>query len=227
MRRARLVLAFLALALSFLAAQSESALKASFEGQRVRVRQDLPASSDGLDVHIFPSGQIRPDWDSCSKRLRDFGAALREGDTVLVTKLKIKGGTLEFQLGGGGYGTFGDMTDPTVTYDPMPESKRERELARLLETETDRHRLRAIQDELDALRHERERENHRRRERARIETDRRAEEIRIRRQEGGSRINLRFEGKVPVARITPDVLRELLGKFLEFSAEPESSSFRY
>jgi hypothetical protein len=51
---------------------------------------------------------------------------VRRGDQVLVTKVKVKKDLIEFQLGGGGYGTFGDDASPHVNVPLAAKTQREK-----------------------------------------------------------------------------------------------------
>src|SRR5918997_625232 len=107
----------------------EAALRAAFEGKTVTVKVDMPATSQGVDV--FPLDGMPVDFREVAQRLKDNGTALKIGQQVMVTKVLVKKNShIEFQLGGGGYGTFGDwMTSPTVTTPTSAsETKEEREL---------------------------------------------------------------------------------------------------
>ena len=102
------VLAFLGLtSTSLLPAQDEAQLRRAFEGKRMTVKIDMPASQEGVDV--FP-GSSRPiDFPKLSGRLKKYGVAIRDGESAMITKVKAKGDLVEIQLGGGGYGTSGDV----------------------------------------------------------------------------------------------------------------------
>lgn len=88
-------------------AQDERRLKQVFEGKRVTVLIDMPATSQGVD--LFP-GSSRPlDYQKYASRLKDNGTAIKEGERSIITKIRVKDDLIEIQLGGGGYGTFGDI----------------------------------------------------------------------------------------------------------------------
>jgi hypothetical protein len=92
---------------TLLAAQDEAQLRRAFEGKRMTVKIDMPASQEGVDV--FP-GSSRPiDFPKLSGRLKKSGVAIKEGESAMITKVKVKGNLVEIQLGGGGYGTSGDV----------------------------------------------------------------------------------------------------------------------
>ena len=85
---------------------AEAELQRAFEGKMVRVRLDMPATSMGVDIK--PQAQKPLDFNSYSARVKGNGVALRRGEEVMVTKVKLTPKLIEFQLGGGGYGTFSD-----------------------------------------------------------------------------------------------------------------------
>jgi hypothetical protein len=216
----RLVVAFAAVALvmAVLAvpagAQNEGALKTFFEGKRVVSRIDLPGTSDGVDVKADSDGQI--DSRQYGDRLKTYGTALRAGDLAVVTLVKVKKDVIEFQLSGGGYGTFGDDTSTSVSIPGVEKSSREKELERLLKDEKDDRDRRELEREQNDLRDRRERENRR------IEAERVAaraikqEQIAERRLHGGSRFNIRYADAVP-RDIGPEGVMVALAKYLDFS----------
>ena len=94
-------------------AQSEPELRDFFEGKSVVVKLDMPATQEGIDV--FPDARRAIDFAAYSARLKATGIAIRNGDSVLVTRVRVKEKLIEFQLAGGGFGTFGDDTRPAST----------------------------------------------------------------------------------------------------------------
>src|SRR4051812_11694693 len=108
------------------AAQNESALKSYFEGRRVTLRMDMPGTSDGVDVHADARRAV--DFGKYKDDLKRYGTAIRSGDSVTVTLVKEKKDLIEFQLGGGGFGTFGDDTSTSANIPFVEKSSREREL---------------------------------------------------------------------------------------------------
>lgn len=90
-------------------AQDEAHLRQALEGQRVTLAIDMPASTDGVD--IYP-GTSRPvDFQKYGGRLKKYGAAIKSGESALITRVKVRGDHIEIQLDGGGYGSFGDALD--------------------------------------------------------------------------------------------------------------------
>jgi hypothetical protein len=149
--------------------------------------------------------------------LKTYGTSLLEGDRVMITKIKVKDKHIEFQLGGGGYGTFGDETSSSVYVPTAEKSRREKSLERELRDETDERRRRWIRRELDDLRRERERENRENRAEAAIAEEIAKARIQEKRLQGGSRFNIRFDRKVNADDLTPQVIMDALAEYLYFS----------
>jgi hypothetical protein len=197
-----------------MAAQSETALKEYFEGRTVSSKLALPGTENGVDVY---PGSPRPlDYSRYADRLKDFGTAIKAGEPVTITKIKVKSKLIEFQLGGGGYGTFGDETSSNISTAPAEKTKREKNLETELRRETDPAKKRAMKEELDDLKSAREREDARNRSAVAEAQEHRKQNIRQRRLEGGSRFNLRYADQVPPEALTPDAVMAALGQFVDF-----------
>jgi hypothetical protein len=203
-------------------AQNEDALRAFFEGKSVGVKIDMPGTSDGVDVHADSSRAV--DYQQYGNRLEAYGAAIRAGEGATVTLVKVKKDLIEFQLNGGGFGTFSDDTSSSVYIPPADKSKREKDLEKLVKDEQDARKKRDLERELDDLRSRRERENRRiEGERAQAEE---AKKVRIanERLRGGSRFNIRYSDKVP-SGIRPEEVMAALANFVDFSnPDPSASS---
>src|SRR5258708_38019881 len=195
------------------AAQDENALKAAFEGHRVTVRIDMPGTSDGVDVK--PESRRGIDFGDYRENLKRYGTAIHAGDSATVTLIKIKKDLIEFQLGGGGFGTFGDDTSTSVYMPHKDKTAREKDLEKLIKDEPDRERRGRYERELDDLRDRRDRENRRidiEKERAEeIKRDRIAQN----RLRGGSRFNIRSDDRVPAGMRPQDVVAAL-AEFVDF-----------
>ena len=198
-------------------AQTEAALKAHFEGRRVTLRMDMPGDAGGVDVHADARRAV--DYGKYMDALKRYGTAIRAGDTVVVTLVKVKKDLIEFQLGGGGFGTFGDDTNTSANLPLVEKSTREHELEKRIKDEDDRDRRRRLERELDDLRDRRERENRRiMAERERIE-ERKRERIAEERLRGGSRFNLRYDDRVP-AGMRPEDMVAALAEYVDFGGRP-------
>lgn len=218
MRKLVLVSTALALALAApAAAQNEAALKSYFEGRRVTVKMDMPGAADGVDVHADARTAI--DYGRYKDNLKRYGVAVHNGESVPITLIKVKKDLIEFQLGGGGFGTFGDDTSTSVYLPLLDKSDHERDLERRIRNEDDRERRRRLERELDDERDRRERENRRiTAERIRLEEDKRAR-IADERLRGGSRFNIRYEDRVPEGMRPEDVMAAL-GEYVDFGGRP-------
>jgi hypothetical protein len=196
------------------AAQTEQQLRQAFEGKYVYVRMEMPASHRGVDV--YPGRDPAVDFSSYSSRIREFGVALREGDRVLVTAVRVRKKNIEFQLGGGGYGTWGD--DSGSVYVPsVDKSRREKDLEKEIQREKDPERRRRLERERDRLRDERHREERYRDDERRALEAQKKSEIAQKRLDAGSRVNLWLpEEQLKAAAPTPPELQRMLSSVIDF-----------
>ena len=201
------------------AAQDEAALKTYFEGRRVTLRMDMPGTSDGVDVRADARRAI--DFGRYKDDLKRYGTAIRSGDSATVTLIKMKKDLIEFQLGGGGFGTFGDDTSTSVSLPHVDKSSRERDLEKRVKDEDDREKRPRLERDLDDLRDRRDRENRRiDAERVRLEEQKR-ERIAEERLRGGSRFNLRYDDRVP-AGMRPEDVMAALAEYVDFGDRPSA-----
>jgi hypothetical protein len=187
----------------------ESDLRRAFIGKPVLLKLDLPATQKGVDLR-FDKGEVM-NWKEYSDRIKEFGVALRKGDRPNVTALVVKKNIIELQLNGGGFGTMDDMSRTTIQPVPVERSGLERRLERELAREDDPERRERMKRELERERRSRQREEDRRRAEARDATLRRQSELRA---TGGSRINLRWEGRLP-EDLSPQAFSGYLREVLE------------
>jgi hypothetical protein len=213
--RAFLLLLPILAAASPAAAQSEDVLRRFFEGKSVLVKLDMPGTEDGVDVYPGTSSPV--DFPRHAQRVKRYGTAIRRGEEVLITKIKVKKDLIEFQLGGGGYGTFGDETSSDVSVPLQPKTEREKNLEKEIPAITDPAARKKAREELDALRKDRQRADDANRTRAEQAKQIKEANIRQRRLEGGSRFNLRFRPAVPDEAMTPDGVMRALAEYLDFS----------
>jgi len=202
-------------------AQNEAALRAAFEGKQLTVKVDMPATSKGIDV--FPQESAPVNWREVANRMKEYGTALKPGQQVMITKVVVKGDShIEFQLGGGGWGTFGDLmnSSSSVNASQEGESQAEKDLkARIKQAQgpTERKRL---ERELSSMRSERERENSKARAEAAQANEAREANIRVKRAESGSRFNIRFRQGIPPYQLTPQGVVETLAPYAEIAGMP-------
>jgi hypothetical protein len=216
MRQRIAVFALLLCASVSLCAQSEEALREYFEGRTVVLKQDLPASKTGIDVYPDSLSTTNTDY---SRRIKQFGVAMRRNESVPLTSVKVRDKSIELQLGGN-VAPEGTDSSPAASV-AVEKSPRERSLERDIERETDPDMLAKMQQELDALRKQRQREDARLKAAlAQLSTgsgDR-----------GGvatttSRINLVFPNGVPPRALNPDFVRTALRNWIDFPPAERSS----
>ena len=194
-------------------AQNAASLSQFFEGKQVVVKLDMPGTQQGVD--LYPQKDNMLDAKAYGKRMKSFPVALRNGDAVMITMVKVKDKLIEFQLGGGGFGTFGDDTDTSVKFTPAPKSDREKDLESQLANTDDSDQKARIQRELDYLRRQRERDDQRNRAIAEAAARVKQQQVDDSRSKGGSRFNLKYDGKVP-PNITPQDVMAALSQYVSF-----------
>ena len=196
------------------AAQTENDLKNYFEGRHVVIKLDMPATKDG--VNVYPERERAVNYNSYANLLKANGAGVLEGDRILITKIKVKGKNIEFQLGGGGYGTFGDETG-SISVPTASKTQRERDLERWLKDEQDDRRRRQMREELSYLREERQREDNQNRAEAATAEQIAKARVQEKRLQAGSRFNIRFDRKVTERDLTPDAVMNALAQYVDFN----------
>jgi hypothetical protein len=214
MRRLILAAMFVHTVTTAAAAQSEGDLKRYFEGRKVTVSLDMPATKDG--VNVYPQRPQPLDFSDYARRLKQFGIAVEEGDRLMITRIRVKESHIEFQLGGGGYGTFGDETEPVVVSGHVSKSSREKRLENEIRKEANEDRRRRLRNELDELRRERHRDERRLEAESEIATELGKQRIEKRRLQGGSRFNIRFDTMPAENELTPETVIKALSEYVEF-----------
>jgi hypothetical protein len=127
----------------------------------------------------------------------------------------VKDKLVEFQLGGGGYGTFGDDTSTSVYVPTESKSQREKDLEKAIKSETDAARKKRMQNELDDLKREREREDRRNQAAATTAAEEKKQRLAEQRLHAGSRFNIRYQDGVPPG-LTPGGIMATLAEYVEF-----------
>ncbi len=192
----------------------QTALQQYFVGKQVKLRIDMPGTQQGVDLRVERDDAM--DWKSYSNRLKQFGPAIRTRDRATITTIVVKKNLIEFQLDGGGFGTFWDDSSTTVTPYHVDKSSYEKQLERDIRNETDPQRKRDLQRELDRVRSWRDREQRADDRAALIASELKAQQVADKRSRGGSRFNLRWTGSIPQDQLTPDALMKLLDPYIDF-----------
>jgi len=204
-------------------AQTEAVLRQAFEGKVVAVKIDMPATQRGVDV--YPLDPMPIDFREVAQRLKDNSTALRIGQQVMVTKVVVKKNShIEFQLGGGGYGTAGDNTSTDVTVVSQGETKAEKALRDSIKHAPGPTKRKQFEKELASLREERERENARAEAEAKQAQSVMEANLRAKRAESGSRFNVRYRNGIPGDALTPDGLMRALAQYVDFGSTSSVAS---
>ena len=205
------------------AAQNEAALRTAFEGKTVTSRIDMPATSQGIDVNPLDATPVN--FRELAQRLKDNGTAIRIGQQVMITKVVVREWYIEFQLGGGGYGTFGDMLNGSsdVSVVQAGETREEKRLREAIRATSDRNERKRLERELNDRRSERERDNARARADAQQANAARETLLRAKRAESGSRFNVRYKGGFTQDALTPDGVMRALAPYIDFPGAPSAA----
>jgi len=113
---------------------------------------------------------------------------------------------------------------------PAP-TRREKNLEAEVNRETDPVKKRAMREELDDLKREREREDARNRSAVAEAEEHRKENVRQRRVEGGSRFNILYQDQLRSSALTPDAVMSALAQYVDFGdirqqATPQAETTR-
>jgi len=215
----RLLLRAVLLAIAFpalLNAQTGAdAIVSYFSGKQVLVKIDMPGTQKGIDLRFNKPSPM--DWKEYSSRLKQCGAAIRKGDIARVTTVVVKKDMIEFQLDGGGFGTFGDDTNTTVAPTVVPKSDYEKSLEQQIANTDDPDKKAQLQRELDRARTRRDRENAANQRAAQVASQIKAQQVMDKRMQGGSRFNLRWSKSIPEDQLTPDAVMARLSEYIDFS----------
>src|ERR1700678_3576520 len=111
-------------ALPLLNAQDSDALSNYFTGKEVVLKIDMPGTQQGVDLRYNKDNPMN--WKEYANRLKSNGAAIHKGDTARVTAVVVKDDRIEFQLDGGGFGTFLDDSSTTVNPKTVEKSAYEK-----------------------------------------------------------------------------------------------------
>jgi hypothetical protein len=217
-----LIMALCTLPLS--AQNSPSALASYFTGKEVVLKIDMPGTQQGVDLRFNKDNPMN--WKEYSSRLKSNGVAIHKGDTARVTGVVVKDDRIEFQLDGGGFGTFLDDSSTTVAAKSVDKSDYEKQLEREIANTTDDDQRRKLQRDLDRERSRRERQEADNRNAAQVASQIKAQKVAADRLSGGSRFNLRWQGSIPADQKTPDAVMKLLADYVSFGSQPPQHPLR-
>ncbi len=217
------VLITVALSTLPLGAQNDpNSIQSYFTGKEVVLKIDMPGTQQGVDLRY--NKDVPMNWKEYANRLKSNGVAIHKGDTARVTAVVLKDDRIEFQLDGGGFGTFGDDSNATVTAKPLDKSDYEKQLEKQIADTTDEDRKRQLQRDLDRERSRRERQDSDNRNAAQVASQIKAQQIADKRLQGGSRFNLRWSGSIPADQKTPDAVMKLLADYVSFDGPQQAAA---
>jgi hypothetical protein len=205
------VVLFMALCTWPLSAQNQDSLSSYFVGKEVVLKIDMPGTQQGVDLRFNKDTPMN--WKEYSNRLKSAGVAIHKGDTARVTAFVVKNDRIEFQLDGGGFGTFGD--DDKSDY--------EKQLEKQIADTTDDDRRRQLQRDLDRERSRRERQDANNQAAAQVASQIKAQQVADQRLRGGSRFNLRWSGSIPPDQKNPEAMMKLLADYVSFAGPPQQA----
>ena len=190
------------------------AIVSYFSGKQVTVKIDMPGTQKGVDLRFNKPSPM--DWKEYSSRIKQFGIAIHQGQVSRVTTIVIKKDTIEFQLDGGGFGTFGDDTNTTVQPKVVPKSDYEKSLEQQIANTDDPDKKAQLQRELDRERARRQRQDNINQQAAQVASQIKAQQVMDKRLQGGSRFNLRWAKSIPEDQLTPDAVMARLSEYIDF-----------
>jgi flagellar motor protein MotB len=207
-----LAMAFFALSLS--GQKDPNSIADYFTGKEVVLKIDMPGTQQGVDLRY--NKDVPMNWKEYSSRLKSNGVAIPKGATARVTGVVVKDDRIEFQLDGGGFGTFLDDSNTTVAAKSVEKSDYEKQLEKQIANTTDDDKKRSLQRDLDRERARRERQDANNRAAAQVASQIKAQQVADNRMRGGSRFNLRWSGSIPADQKTPQAVMKLLADYVSF-----------
>jgi hypothetical protein len=194
----------------------------SLVGKEVVVKIDMPGTQQGVDLRFNKDNPMN--WKEYSNRLKANGVAIRKGDTARVTGVVVKDDRIEFQLDGGGFGTFFDDSSSTVNPQTVDKSDYEKQLERDIANSTDDDQRRRLQRDLDRERARRQRQEDDNRNAAQVASQIKAQKVADQRLQGGSRFNLRWNGTIPPDQKSPEAVMKLLAAYVSFDGASQAGA---
>jgi hypothetical protein len=203
-----------------LSAQDSDSLSNYFIGKEVVLKIDMPGSQQGVDLSFNKDNPMN--WKQYSSRLKANGVAIRKGDTARITGFVVKNDRIEFQLDGGGFGTFFDDSSTTVNPRSVDKSDYEKQLEREIANTTDEDKRRRLERDLDRERSRRQRQEADNQDAAMVASQIKSQKVADDRLRGGSRFNLRWPGSIPPDQKNPNAVMKLLADYVTFPAAEQA-----
>ncbi len=200
---------------AFAAEANTTSIESYFTGKEVVLKIDMPGSQKGVDLRYNKSTPM--DWKDYGSRIKQYGTAIRKGDSSRITSIVVKKDMIEFQLDGGGFGTFGDDTQTKVDPKVVEKTQYEKDLERQISQTDDPDRKAQLQRDLDREQAKRQKQQVANDRAAQVASQMKADQVAGKRAQGGSRFNLRWSGSIPADELNPDAIMKLLAEYVDFS----------
>ncbi len=188
-------------------------LQQQLTGALVFVKLDMPATSRGLDV--WPDHAAPIDEKQYLDRIKD-GIALHAGETTWVSDVRVTPRSIDVLFGGGGYNYLMDAGAIAAAGHGVKQKTQEQ-----LQLETEIMKSASGNGQgMEAL-------PQRVHERNELERDRltgdRADIPKSAQEAAGSRLCIRFAGKVPAEKLTVAFVLQSLAEYVEFVRAPAAA----
>jgi hypothetical protein len=184
-------------------------LKQFFEHKKVILRIDMPADQSGVD--LTPENSVMADDSVTAKRKKDFGIALKKGDSPSITKVTIGANRIGFQLNGGGY----DLPPRPAPPGPSVESPSEIDLKAKIKVSTGSKRQHYVES-YNYAKAQRMGEHTEKQEKYDADFNYYNSYKQQGRLKKGSRFTLKFS-QIKASSVIPEDLMKWLGDYVDFS----------
>ncbi|CAN5606649.1 hypothetical protein BH10ACI4_BH10ACI4_33640 [soil metagenome] len=202
----------------FSQSEASTSLEKFFEGKEVVMKIDMPGTQKGVDLNY--KKPVPMDWKEYSSRIKSNGIAIHKGEVVRVTKFVVKNDMIEFQVAGGGFGSFGDDSSTTVAPNITRKSQYERDLEDQISRVKDSDQKRRLERDLARVRSRRQQMDADNQNAAMVASQIKAQQVAQNRLGGGSRFNLRWQGSIPPDDRNPEAIMQLLSEYVDFQPAP-------
>ncbi len=215
MRMILFALLFLTANLSHVVAQDEQTLKQYFEGKTIKVKIDMPATFEG--INIYPNNPNPLEQKKYIEKLNQNGISIHKGEHVQITKILQKEKHIEFQLGGGGYSPIVEkIGDPDKS--TLSESDEEKKLKEKIKLETNNTEKARLNKALRKLQRIRRTEQEELNMNAKKSQASQKEQTSRMPRESGSRFSIRYSSKVGHEQLTIESIKTALCEYVNFES---------
>ena len=217
----RFVFAFLLAAISGFAVSGQSGisaqngLKQDLVGKSIAVKIDMPATKLGVNITSGKSAAF--DRRKYDRRVAAYGVAIPNGQAVIITGVEVKGDQIVLQLAGGGAPDL-DL-EKTIGAEPgqREQSSFEKQTRNLLSSPSATTNADVLRSAFIYESHKRQQDDIAYRGEYLVRRNAAIENDRKQRATMGSRFVIKLKS-VDLAAITPEMVKNILADYLDFSA---------